>query len=121
MNVCFGGKYILERGLLMEQIISNIYKILKETDHLIEFEEKLHLLMYELFTSLVGDVFTHVNKIIKEQKQAEGWKVERSDDKGVYFTFGEVRFNRRSEEHTSELQSRGHIVCRLLLEKQNTH
>src|SRR5690625_4484375 len=29
---------------------------------------------------------------------------------------------RRSEEHTSELQSRGHLVCRLLLEKkiQNT-
>src|SRR5690625_2167342 len=28
----------------------------------------------------------------------------------------------RSEEHTSELQSRGHLVCRLLLEKKNdTH
>src|SRR3712207_8459391 len=26
----------------------------------------------------------------------------------------------RSEEHTSELQSRQYIVCRLLLEKQNT-
>src|SRR5690625_5885839 len=26
----------------------------------------------------------------------------------------------RSEEHTSELQSRGHLVCRLLLEKENT-
>src|SRR5690625_6713421 len=25
----------------------------------------------------------------------------------------------RSEEHTSELQSRGHLVCRLLLEKIN--
>src|SRR5437870_6750515 len=25
----------------------------------------------------------------------------------------------RSEEHTSELQSRGHIVCRRLLEKKN--
>src|SRR5207253_10975658 len=25
---------------------------------------------------------------------------------------------RRSEEHTSELQSRGHLVCRLLLEKK---
>src|SRR5690625_5649809 len=24
----------------------------------------------------------------------------------------------RSEEHTSELQSRGHLVCRLLLEKE---
>src|SRR5690625_5441415 len=27
--------------------------------------------------------------------------------------------SRRSEEHTSELQSRGHLVCRLLLEKKN--
>src|SRR5207253_7941582 len=26
--------------------------------------------------------------------------------------------NVRSEEHTSELQSRGHLVCRLLLEKK---
>src|SRR5439155_8827752 len=26
----------------------------------------------------------------------------------------------RSEEHTSELQSRGHLVCRLLLEKKRT-
>src|SRR5690625_4109718 len=25
----------------------------------------------------------------------------------------------RSEEHTSELQSRGHLVCRLLIEKKN--
>src|SRR5690625_1297398 len=37
---------------------------------------------------------------------------------------GEVRadlagaFAERSEEHTSELQSRGHLVCRLLLEKK---
>src|SRR5437870_11457708 len=28
---------------------------------------------------------------------------------------------RRSEEHTSELQSRGHLVCRLLLEKKKFH
>src|SRR5690554_7572009 len=27
----------------------------------------------------------------------------------------------RSEEHTSELQSRPHIVCRLLLEKKKEH
>src|SRR5690625_2320326 len=30
----------------------------------------------------------------------------------------EVRAAGRSEEHTSELQSRGHLVCRLLLEKK---
>src|SRR5437870_10246726 len=29
-----------------------------------------------------------------------------------------VREAARSEEHTSELQSRGHLVCRLLLEKK---
>src|SRR5215813_5303290 len=28
---------------------------------------------------------------------------------------------KRSEEHTSELQSRPHLVCRLLLEKKKTH
>src|SRR3989442_11211070 len=30
-----------------------------------------------------------------------------------------VAVGERSEEHTSELQSRPHIVCRLLLEKKN--
>src|SRR3712207_8974057 len=30
-----------------------------------------------------------------------------------------VDAGRRSEEHTSELQSRQYLVCRLLLEKQN--
>src|ERR1041385_9351160 len=30
-----------------------------------------------------------------------------------------TRISRRSEEHTSELQSRLHLVCRLLLEKKN--
>src|SRR5439155_21539878 len=29
-----------------------------------------------------------------------------------------LRVPARSEEHTSELQSRGHLVCRLLLEKK---
>src|SRR3712207_8726784 len=30
-------------------------------------------------------------------------------------------FNDRSEEHTSELQSRQYLVCRLLLEKKQIH
>src|SRR5690625_1885548 len=33
--------------------------------------------------------------------------------------FRTLGLRRRSEEHTSELQSRGHLVCRLLLEKKN--
>src|SRR5690625_5965226 len=32
-----------------------------------------------------------------------------------------VKKSSRSEEHTCELQSRGHLVCRLLLEKKKTN
>src|SRR5437660_5674354 len=36
---------------------------------------------------------------------------------GYKMAFG-TQITDRSEEHTSELQSRGHLVCRLLLEKK---
>src|SRR3712207_8904980 len=47
-----------------------------------------------------------------------------SRDAGEAFRLAVVRdvrgaFNVRSEEHTSELQSRQYLVCRLLLEKKN--
>src|SRR5690625_5323568 len=42
-------------------------------------------------------------------------KVEGANPTGSFKDRGMVR----SEEHTSELQSRGHLVCRLLLEKKN--
>src|SRR5439155_18427792 len=49
----------------------------------------------------------------------------RRTPSGVFFAlirtqcFLSTRTTSRSEEHTSELQSRGHLVCRLLLEKKN--
>src|SRR5690625_6596495 len=42
-----------------------------------------------------------------------GWRALRQTDIKLLLAY-------RSEEHTSELQSRGHLVCRLLLEKQKT-
>src|SRR5437660_2211961 len=36
----------------------------------------------------------------------------------LYTALKEFETDLRSEEHTSELQSRGHLVCRLLLEKK---
>src|SRR3712207_8966584 len=44
---------------------------------------------------------------------------------GMGLTWGAAWFGAgillRSEEHTSELQSRQYLVCRLLLEKKKTH
>src|SRR3989442_9890017 len=39
-------------------------------------------------------------------------------DKLIDESMHETSLSRRSEEHTSELQSRPHLVCRLLLEKK---
>src|SRR5690606_39579963 len=47
--------------------------------------------------------------------------VSDQDDKGVFrVTLGDAKptAENRSEEHTSELQSRENLVCRLLLEKK---
>src|SRR5690625_6206400 len=46
-------------------------------------------------------------------EMSEGMILSAKDNKG------NLVLTSRSEEHTSELQSRGHLVCRLLLEKKN--
>src|SRR3712207_6955189 len=46
--------------------------------------------------------------------------VRRGDEAGVAAA-ASFRPPRRSEEHTSELQSRQYLVCRLLLEKKTKH
>src|SRR5690625_5557689 len=58
----------------------------------------------------VPDSFTvhpKLKKVINRRQQM-------SSEGGIDWAYGELL---RSEEHTSELQSRGHLVCRLLLEK----
>src|SRR5437870_2604986 len=42
-------------------------------------------------------------------------RIPQFDPRGLWH-YRQIGF--RSEEHTSELQSRGHLVCRLLLEKK---
>src|SRR5690554_7042291 len=49
-------------------------------------------------------------------QERRDWVIEGGDDLQVFDTdAGRIG---RSEEHTSELQSRPHLVCRLLLEKK---
>src|SRR5437870_10345192 len=47
------------------------------------------------------------------------WFTSPRPMKYAHRRFTNARLKYRSEEHTSELQSRGHLVCRLLLEKKN--
>src|SRR5690625_5464071 len=50
---------------------------------------------------------------------AEMWEITDFDDVAHKIVYAKKKGDgKRSEEHTSELQSRGHLVCRLLLEKK---
>src|SRR3712207_8349613 len=77
-----------------------------------------------LFRSYDTLVVPNAEDLTMEPSLAESW--ETSEDgltwtftlrEGVTFHDGS-EFDSRSEEHTSELQSRQYLVCRLLLEKK---
>src|SRR5690625_5370137 len=58
--------------------------------------------------------YSHAEKLLKRTIELD------QSAASAYYTLGNNYFeqNLRSEEHTSELQSRGQLVCRLLLEKK---
>src|SRR5689334_24456619 len=53
------------------------------------------------------------------------WRHIENEIEGPCFRLNDIYWEefvpRRSEEHTSELQSQFHLVCRLLLEKKKKH
>lgn len=77
----------------MGYIISNLYKLIHQTDDLMELEESVRLFMYDVLAYAMGEVFTKINDVIKEEKQCDGWTVERNDPKDVQFTFGAVSYS----------------------------
>src|SRR5690554_7590544 len=65
-----------------------------------------------------GEVVTAPNYLYRLQALGGNVLVETSLELIFPLPFIEDRSSLRSEEHTSELQSRPHLVCRLLLEKK---
>src|SRR5258705_5382108 len=59
------------------------------------------------------------NEMMNNEIEMAGEK-EFQGDKSSSMISKEQPISHRSEEHTSELQSLRHLVCRLLLEKKNT-
>src|SRR5690625_5750250 len=68
-----------------------------------------------MITAFIGNMVTLIPVVIAFDR-LKLWYVRRrqKQDKPSKKSVRAVR----SEEHTSELQSRGHLVCRLLLEKK---
>src|SRR5690554_7072260 len=64
-----------------------------------------------IFGKVAEKLAENESTIVEELNSAQGKPV----DIGGYY-----KPDARSEEHTSELQSRPHLVCRLLLEKKKT-
>src|SRR5437660_9261716 len=54
-------------------------------------------------------------------KVRRGESPETALERELQEELGVMLVKSRSEEHTSELQSRGHLVCRLLIEKKNNY
>ncbi|MDY0394661.1 hypothetical protein RWE15_09620 [Virgibacillus halophilus] len=48
----------------MEKIITKLFKLIKDTTNLLGMEDRAQILMYELFGSLVGRVFTELDNVI---------------------------------------------------------
>jgi len=78
----------------LDMIIAKIYEILKDSANLMEAEENLLRLMHRFFADALEKVLSQLNETIKKQKQGEGWKVERNDQRSMQFLFGTVTFTR---------------------------
>src|SRR5690554_7136535 len=110
-----------------------------ELEHITEFFAYLHDLkmksssiarkmsaikMYHKFLFLNNYIESNVSSFIKQPKLDKDlpvvFSIEEIDSLLNTFNKENIFEFRRSEEHTSELQSRPHLVCRLLLEKKNT-
>src|SRR3712207_8914488 len=77
----------------------------------VRFEKELPLQVLMAYSDR-GETLDLTNKVARGGKL--DWVAPAGSTWTLYALF-------RSEEHTSELQSRQYLVCRLLLEKKKTH
>src|SRR3712207_6960361 len=72
------------------------------------------------YTTLFRSKHVNAEELYHEIKSYDESLLTHYKNNKVPFSDGNM-VNLRSEEHTSELQSRQYLVCRLLLEKKKTY
>src|SRR5690625_3565757 len=104
------GKYLKDKGV---QRLSTL------TPNFVGGKDKISGLKTFYKGEVVDEVYTPLNQL---DFSAELTQVASAGPEAIYVFYpralGISFVRQRSEEHTSELQSRGHLVCRLLLEKK---
>src|SRR5690625_5326940 len=95
-----------------------LFMIETHLDYLKQLLRKLRLKKF--FKMLIDIVTIFINFRNSRPAHKSAIRAYHPVAQAVIITVEEVGKIRmvRSEEHTSELQSRGHLVCRLLLEKK---
>src|SRR3712207_8105934 len=75
---------------------------------------------------VVREIETQIDNLKRQGRQASRYKSVSAEIRrlealiyAINYTEARDQATARSEEHTSELQSRQYLVCRLLLEKKN--
>src|SRR3989338_11226907 len=89
-------------------LIRKVYKIVLFNTYIMKKRFVLGLLVFLILLLIVQITLAAGNITAKE-------KVAPTENDCIYYFYGDGC--ERSEEHTSELQSQFHLVCRLLLEK----
>lgn len=78
----------------MDKIITDIYEIMKGSSNPIEAEEDIQAYMWTVLSDVMQEIFSKVNQTIKEEKQKQGWKVQRNDPRTIQYVFGPVQYKR---------------------------
>src|SRR5207253_6435420 len=81
-------------------------------------EKRIGIFDYKVFGEIVKHGFSQRRKQLRKllAGQIDNWEsISKKISVPLTARAEELSFEQRSEEHTSELQSRGHLVCRLLL------
>src|SRR5262245_64060285 len=80
----------------------------------------LELSLAKVLGSVPRPQILGLSAVLREAEEIARWlqaELLLHEDRPVELYQGVLQKGRRSEEHTSELQSLRHLVCRLLLEK----